>query len=423
MATLASHIEVVQILLKQGASPSICRDNGWAPIHVASTKDTADFLNLLLDAGADCNSPDDKGLTPLHVAVINGCYELALILLDRGAGYDTYDSGLWSPLSYAVHRDGADIAALLLERRADLLFVTDERLSLVHLAAQYGSVTVLDVLLRHSHSCKKVDINLQDPRGATALIIAVKEDQDAMFSWRLSHGAKPDIADQNGVSALPAAAHRGKLDTVRKLLEYGANIEEKDRWRMTALHLAVFGGHLTTVEHLLKAGADPQAVTHRYLTPLHLAAGKGFVEIDLLIESGANIETGSGENGSTALDHAVMNNCVDSVRCLLRHGAQGSGTLHRDNITLHLAAYHSDNLELFRILAEASPNANIPGKSLGDTPLHIVVSKASIPRAIILLDKGADPSKPDNHGDTPLHLAVEAGEFQIGASDQTRIVS
>ena len=67
-----SSIEMVDLLLKNGADPNTKNNHGNTPLHFASaySNDTSSLatVDLLLRSGADPNAKDNYGCTPLHFA-------------------------------------------------------------------------------------------------------------------------------------------------------------------------------------------------------------------------------------------------------------------------------------------------------------------------------------------------------------------
>ena len=100
----------------------------------------------------------------------------------------------------------------------------------------------------------------------------------------------------------------------------------------TLLHLAAAGYRVEIVRLLLASGADPNAAgNRRKSSPLHYAAD-GFITgpawgenrqvetIRCLLDHGAQLQL-QDQNGATPLHRAVRTRCAAAVRCLLKAGA------------------------------------------------------------------------------------------------------
>lgn len=104
-----------------------------------------------------------------------------------------------------------------------------------------------------------------------------------------------DLEDNRGDTALHYAAWEGDVSAIIGLLEHGADINARNKDGNTPLHTAVFGGQVSVIEELLKdrkVKADIEASNNDKNTPLHCAAWAGNRTIfDLLIKKGANRNT------------------------------------------------------------------------------------------------------------------------------------
>lgn len=106
------------------------------------------------------------------------------------------------------------------------------------------------------------------------------------------------------------------------------NTKTEDRGR-TPLHAASEDVCLSHVERLIEAGADVTAISNDGDTVLHYASeisGCGLV-VKKLMESGANAVVNKINNdGFTALMVAAINNCPETVKILIKGGADVSIT-------------------------------------------------------------------------------------------------
>lgn len=128
----------------------------------------------------------------------------------------------------------------------------------------------------------------------------------------LEEGADPDSSDENGRSALMAAAYTGKYDVLEVLIEGRCSIDAGDSTGYTALMFAVNAEqvneeHAKCVKALIEAGADVNAKDNEGSTPLMFAAQHGHNElVSLLLEKGADPAI-TGSHGLSAIDFAKQN--------------------------------------------------------------------------------------------------------------------
>jgi hypothetical protein len=164
---------------------------------------------------------------------------------------------------------------------------------LVHFAV-YGGPAVLELLAEH----RRLELEARDRAGCTPLMLGAALPKhgpagaDAVelevplseivaaqsCRWLLTAGAEAEARDPQGFTALHWAAHAGRPMCVAALLEAGAKVDVLDHRGRTALMLALLGRREaasdTSIDLLLGAGADADIRDDHGWTSLHhLAAG------------------------------------------------------------------------------------------------------------------------------------------------------
>ncbi len=131
------------------------------------------------------------------------------------------------------------------------------------------------------------DPNSMDPKGQTALILALKDDSPKVAEalWK-SPALDVNVLNASGENALMMAALRGNLAWVQRLLERGAQVH-KEGW--SPIHYAATGPEVETVALLLQRGAPLEALSPDQDTPLMMAARYGAeASVELLLARGAS---------------------------------------------------------------------------------------------------------------------------------------
>eukprot|EP00397_Hematodinium_sp_SG-2012_P018051 GEMP01018476.1.p1 GENE.GEMP01018476.1~~GEMP01018476.1.p1 ORF type:complete len:443 (+),score=117.59 GEMP01018476.1:167-1495(+) len=228
------------------------------------------------------------GSTPLMYAAYHGHYAICEALIDANADVDweTDDAEL-TALDIAARRDHADIVMLLIERGAR---IEDGNGSALHVAAEYGSMKALAVLLEAKDATGhiRVNINMMDNKGETALHWAVESDQ-ATATLYLGH-MKADLnkRNHNGETPLFKACYQGSDKCVGCMLELKAQLNVATKNKLTPLHISAQQGHVSMVETLLLADADPNLLDNEGRTPMQRALlFGGHVVADVFRQFGA----------------------------------------------------------------------------------------------------------------------------------------
>ena len=94
--------------------------------------------------------------------------------------------------------------------------------------------------------------------GEGALHIVTRDRDLGWLTFLVGKGARPDLQDQRGVTALSLAAQLGWIDGAELLLKYGASADLPNSRGETPLILAVQRRDLPMARLLLSKGANPK---------------------------------------------------------------------------------------------------------------------------------------------------------------------
>jgi uncharacterized protein len=87
------------------------------------------------------------------------------------------------------------------------------------------------------------------------LLAAARTGHSGTVRDMIASGAKINVRDEHGNTALIEAARNGHDDVVRTLIDAGADVKMKNDEGKTALMLALQGGHEDTARALRQVGA------------------------------------------------------------------------------------------------------------------------------------------------------------------------
>lgn len=132
----------------------------------------------------------------------------------------------------------------------------------------------------------------RDSEGATCLLNAAYNGHNQALELLLLRGASITDSDKSGSTAPKKAAFNGHADTLAALHGQGADLRKRNRDGDTALSLAASQGHLNRVMFLLHQGVDIDQGSFDGYTPLLKAAANGHTEVArFLLSRGADTET------------------------------------------------------------------------------------------------------------------------------------
>lgn len=157
---------------------------------------------------------------------------------------------------------------------------------------------------------------------------------------------------ESGPSELYKAAEAGKISLVKELLQIGFNPNASlggPGW--TPLMIAVANGHMDVASVLIGASANVNAKNNLGRTPLMFASSFGFTPIvELLLVKGADPNiVPNDDTGWPALTAAAQKGHSETVKVLLKHGADGTHKDKQGQTALSIAAAKGHS-EVVRVL-------------------------------------------------------------------------
>lgn len=95
VAAERGHVEVVELLIIEGAGPDMANRLGWTPLHLSAQNQHVDCATVLLEAGIPGDTVNREGgfmESALHISVYNSDRDTARTLLQHGADQDQPNS-------------------------------------------------------------------------------------------------------------------------------------------------------------------------------------------------------------------------------------------------------------------------------------------------------------------------------------------
>ncbi|MBA4417418.1 MAG: hypothetical protein C0392_05870 [Syntrophus sp. (in: bacteria)] len=357
--------EVKSILGARGTKPPLISSNdeikrrgmsGDTPLSLAAKYGNLEIVTMLVEHGAEIDGGrENTGRTPLMEASGQGHVEVVKYLISKGADVNAGNSGV-TPLLEAC------------------------RNVLIPYGPQGDKKKTIDVLLE-----KGAEVNVQDESwmktGRTPLMYAVLQGDAVLVQTLLSKGARLDLKNKDGDTALSLAKKEG-LEYIAQLLEKaGKGRNESSRPASPSLH------------------------------PLLNAAKEGnYGKVNTLLSEGADVNV-RAPSGSAPLMYGADSNRLDIVRLLLDKGADVNAKNGTNNTALIYASIKG-NTEIVKELLEKKADVNVKNMSGGDALIYAVLEKRTEVVRVLLKNRAKVDEKYDS-GKTALIMAVENGVFDI----------
>ncbi|XP_047481784.1 ankyrin-3-like isoform X2 [Penaeus chinensis] len=288
------------------------------PLHLAAEGGHADIVKFLLRSGAQAEAENYEGMTPLHLASWGGHAEVIKVLLGGGAKGDARTKEGMTAVHLASM--GGHVSSMeALTPTCDILSVTRERKSALHLAAEYGNLDAVEWL-----HLQGLDSSLKDHSGQTPLQYAKDEGHKKVVEFLKRHDQQ--TLNRNGIE-LHSAVAEGNLGEVRRIIGLGANLSlpsivEGEDGRQ-ALHTAALLGYTDILLELLRRGADRNGTDSRGNTVVHYATLHEDTRLlDTLHLEHVDVASAVNFSGETPLHIAASRGNVKVLEWLLRKGVK-----------------------------------------------------------------------------------------------------
>lgn len=261
-------------------------------IAAASTGDI-EAVGKLLELGLPVDAGDGFGATALMHAAGRGHADTVAMLLDRGANSTHSAKDGSTALSAAVAARQWTVVDLLIEREVEI----DQRLAgggtALMAAAGRGDAESVGILLAHGAQADAADDHGMRALHAAAQFAFAGGDTQAarrVFELLLDAGAPIDACNADGQSTLlillgaraqprSGADQKALLGLLGLLCERGARIDMQDERGVSALHACAMHGLLLPARALLTAGADRTRRDLLERTPREVAHLLGFIDV------------------------------------------------------------------------------------------------------------------------------------------------
>lgn len=393
---------------------------GDAPLSVASRDGNLEIVKLLVEHGAAVDAgKEQEDRTPLMAASGQGHVEVVKYLIAQGANVNTKGKGLtpllvasaWGQFSFGPPGDKTKTIYILLENGADVNVQDESWLKTGQTPLMYavmqGDAEVVQAML-----AKGARQDLKNKEGDTALSLAKKAGLGyiAQLLEKAASGASVPPPDPS-LHPLFKAVKEGRLDQVKALIAKGADVNIRTATGSTPLMYAADGNQLAIARFLLKLGADVNAKNGTNNTALIYASIKGHVDIVTeLLRKKADVNV-KNISKADALIYAVVGKKTEIADILLKNGASVTDKYDGGKTALLMAA-SDGNLDIAKLLLAYKADVNAVDRD-EMSALMIACEKGNSGLVEALLKAGADINKKSKYGDTALSKAISTRHVPI----------
>eukprot|EP01029_Cantina_marsupialis_P010158 TRINITY_DN231_c3_g1_i1.p1 TRINITY_DN231_c3_g1~~TRINITY_DN231_c3_g1_i1.p1 ORF type:complete len:644 (+),score=138.65 TRINITY_DN231_c3_g1_i1:294-2225(+) len=397
-----------------------------------------EFVDLLIEkTGLQKSTFVDSMRTPLHDLIINSATATHPLIEEMGALIDEHpeyttanDRHRRTPLHWACVKGLTDVVLMLIEHQKTistnndvneyLIVVDEDECNALHLAAQNGHSSIVEVLLRLGPenyrrilcNAEQTALLMASDNGHTLVVRALLKDNPV--NYRLN-------TDNMGFTSLHVACELGYIDVVKALLECDDENEIHSQLNMlvnemTALMIAAENGHPKIVKYLMDIGPpNYREVEGRWgYKAIHQASDPKSAELLLEGTEPEYREAVLPEIRCNALHAQVEHDNVEAVKALLKGSRPEFRRIgNRYGYTpLHLAS----SVEMVEVLLEGMDyNYRLIKDNEGGISLHSVCFRGD-EHAVRALLKDTPPEFREitnNEGFTPLHLAAQDRKLEV----------
>ncbi|CAB0039173.1 unnamed protein product [Trichogramma brassicae] len=441
LSLINNHQRVAELLLRSGADPNLCSQNGDVPLHIIcesfDDSDDGEFvetffaINDQLDNKVQVNAQNIQGDTPLLLALKTGNKKAVELLLQRDADPNVANASGFTPVYFIGTIDLAET----------FFKINDERNRTVEVNVRNKwSNTPLHLYLAQTIVHKKavcagnhetVHVGARDNEEPDLhLNLAKMGDSRKAAELLLRRGADPNFINDQGDTCLHIICSNDDdddddianmlfaiCDEKHQIVEVNA----RDKEGRTPLHAAIFNSNINMIEVLLRRGANPNSADKSGHTPLHFVCLREYDDVDLakrFFEIGEKfnkpLEVDAQNNeGWTPLHAAIFKGNANLVELLLRKNADPNSLNKNGETALHkICEANLDDLTvemLFEICDEKKQSMQVDAlDKMGKTPLHVAIKNGKIKLVEILMRRGANPNLADKNGFTPLHIVCQS---------------
>lgn len=228
----------------------------------------------------------------------------------------------------------------------------------------------------------KIDINKQDEKNNTFLMITLKRASYKSALWLIDNGADPTIADNEHKTAIDIAIQKNKIIVVEQLLKLKElDIDQKDDYGRSLLQNIIVSGNHSMAKALIKGGANINTLDNKGKHILYDALSYGdpvFVR-HLLTYDGIELND-IDKDGNTLMQHPQIEQDDVLAKDLLIAGANPTFLNSKGESYLYKAALRgSEADDIIDISLGHGANVNAITTTGNTIMMELVLRASEVP--------------------------------------------
>lgn len=385
------------------------------------------------------NLRNGHGIGAIHVAAMHGLAKMLNLLLALGVDLHVKDENNYTPLHYTAARGHQNTLLLLLHAGSDINALTNDKNTALHLSSLNGHTNCVKALLYYSDHMKvKIDRNIQNKFGDTALHLACKWGFKEIAEALLEYGVKTNLKNRLGNTATEYA-HSSQIAMILQnafdVIEsngieydeqsYCINHSTQERTQDQLFHGCFVSSLTNGVDKIDSATVVQKTCNDKIVAAIRNDDYKlacHFLGIDIPDDVTKNVchPLCDCEKCKHIADYVIQK---ENAARQLKQSYNGdiNECSRTDGIAPLHAAIQCKNISLIENILEMGATVGIQSKQTRQTAIHYAAQSQSIEILNLILNhaKGHENSSvndidiQDVNGDTALHLAIRLGDVQF----------
>ncbi|MCL2147400.1 MAG: ankyrin repeat domain-containing protein [Synergistaceae bacterium] len=363
---------------------------------------TPQEIEAAIKAGADVNAKEYFNRTALmYAAEFNANPEVIVVLIKAGADVNAKNNDGGTVLMHAAQFNAnPEVIAVLIKAGADIHSADDLGMTALMRSTMNTNPEVLRILVENGGN-----VNIANNDGWTSLMAVVEDNLDFEFiKILIDKGADVNATDLTGMTSLMWASRNSNPKILQFLIDNGANVNAADNRKMTPLMWAIAPNAPGVLAMLKEKGMEGK--------PLEVFPADNYKVVQMLIESGADINAANAAGSTPLMWAAGYNSNLDILHALIERGADVN-VANESKITVLMSAAAFNTNPVVQLLIEKGANVNASDED-GRTPLMYAARFNLKPEVLItLLENGADANASDLQGKRAIDYEEQNKDSQL----------